>query len=76
MMDEAELSVVESDGVCETFLPSDYKDIIGRAVDPTASPRLLFTFKKQLYLWLPDNSIIIDNGTNVKKFVINNMLYS
>ncbi|CAL5321946.1 hypothetical protein CsSME_00000087 [Camellia sinensis var. sinensis] len=53
-------SAAESDGVWETFLPSDYMDIIGRAVDPTPSSPWS---KKQLYLWLSDNSLIIDNGT-------------
>ncbi|CAL5363103.1 unnamed protein product [Camellia sinensis] len=53
-------SAAESDGVWETFLPSDYVDIIGRAVDPTPSSPWS---KKQLYLWLSDNSLIIDNGT-------------
>ncbi|KAI8031806.1 F-box protein PP2-B1 [Camellia lanceoleosa] len=53
-------SAAESDGVWETFLPSDYMDIIGRAVDPTPSSPWS---KKQLYLWLSDNSLVIDNGT-------------
>ncbi|XP_028102455.1 putative F-box protein PP2-B12 [Camellia sinensis] len=52
-------SAAESDGVWETFLPSDYMDIMG-SVDPTPSSPWS---KKQLYLWLSDNSLIIDNGT-------------
>ncbi|KAL7201967.1 hypothetical protein ACSBR1_033620 [Camellia fascicularis] len=53
----------ESNGVWETFPPSDYKDFIRRAVDSSSFLGLLFTSKKQLYLWLFDNSLIIDNGT-------------
>ncbi|KAF5959294.1 hypothetical protein HYC85_000503 [Camellia sinensis] len=65
-------SAAESDGVWETFLPSDYMDIIGRAVDPTPSSPWS---KKQLYLWLSDNSLIIDNGT--KNFIFcNNSIMS
>ncbi|PSR98854.1 F-box protein [Actinidia chinensis var. chinensis] len=52
-------SAAESDAVWEKFLPRDYDDIVARAVAPP--PR--FDSKKQLYLWLSDHPLIIDNAT-------------
>ncbi|KAI8539461.1 hypothetical protein RHMOL_Rhmol09G0184800 [Rhododendron molle] len=58
-------SAAESDAVWERFLPSHYKDIITRAVDfPNLTPSSSsFASKKQLYLWLSDHPLLIDQGT-------------
>ncbi|KAE9451174.1 hypothetical protein C3L33_16909, partial [Rhododendron williamsianum] len=57
-------SAGESDAVWERFLPSHYKDIITRAVDfPNPTPSSPFASKKQLYLWLSDHPLLIDQGT-------------
>ncbi|KAF7131510.1 hypothetical protein RHSIM_Rhsim09G0130600 [Rhododendron simsii] len=59
-------SAAESDAVWERFLPSQYKDIITRAVDfpnLTRSSSSSFASKKQLYLWLSDHPLLIDQGT-------------
>ncbi|KAK6915262.1 Phloem protein 2-like, partial [Dillenia turbinata] len=52
-------SAADSDGVWETFLPSDYRLIISRAVD---SSSLDFSSKKELYLHLCDSPLLIDGG--------------
>ncbi|XP_031274048.1 F-box protein At2g02240-like [Pistacia vera] len=54
-------SAADSDAVWEKFLPSDYREIISGS----ASPLLLTTnvSKKDLYLHLCHNPIIINNGT-------------
>ncbi|KAA8538880.1 hypothetical protein F0562_025572 [Nyssa sinensis] len=54
-------SAAESDAVWGRFLPSDYHDILGRAVD--SSQPLVFTSKKDLYFRLCDHPLIIDKGT-------------
>ncbi|XP_059628694.1 F-box protein PP2-B11-like [Cornus florida] len=53
-------SAADSDSVWETFLPSDYQDLIGRASD---SSRPVFASKKELYLRLSNHPLIIDGGT-------------
>ncbi|KAG5532816.1 hypothetical protein RHGRI_027190 [Rhododendron griersonianum] len=62
-------SAAESDAVWERFLPSHYRDIITRAVDfPNLTPSSSsFASKKQLYLWLSDHPLLIDQGTKIKK---------
>ena len=60
-------SAAESDAVWEKFLPHDYDDIVARAVAPRPPH---FDSKKQLYLWLSDHPLIIDNATKVKLLVI------
>ncbi|KAK6917114.1 Phloem protein 2-like [Dillenia turbinata] len=54
-------SAADSDAVWETFLPSDYKDIISRAFDFSSSS-LIFESKKDLYLRLCDSPLLIDDG--------------
>ncbi|TMW96596.1 hypothetical protein EJD97_007122 [Solanum chilense] len=54
-------SAAESDAVWERFLPPDYYDIISRFIDGPDS--LNFGSKKDLYLYLCDNPILIDGGT-------------
>ncbi|KAL6957434.1 hypothetical protein U1Q18_046802, partial [Sarracenia purpurea var. burkii] len=66
-------AAAESDVVWERFLPCDYKDIIARTVDPSPFSPLPFTSKKQLYLWLSDHPLIIDQGTKVKLVEINSI---
>lgn len=56
-------SAAESDAVWERFLPPDYYDIISRSIDGPDS--LNFGSKKDLYLYLCDNPILIDGGTRV-----------
>uniref|UniRef100_A0A5B6Z146 Putative F-box protein PP2-B10-like n=1 Tax=Davidia involucrata TaxID=16924 RepID=A0A5B6Z146_DAVIN len=54
-------SAAESDAVWERFLPSDYHDILARARD--SPPSVSFSSKKELYLGLCDQPLIIDKGT-------------
>ncbi|XAR48351.1 hypothetical protein NMG60_11031154 [Bertholletia excelsa] len=54
-------SAAESDSVWEQFLPSDYKDLISRALYPP--PPQSQSTKKLLYLWLSDNPLVIDHGS-------------
>ncbi|KAL2468556.1 F-box protein PP2-B1 [Forsythia ovata] len=56
-------SAAESDAVWERFLPPDYRDIISRSIDGPDSLLAKFRSKKELYLQLCDNPIIIDGGT-------------
>lgn len=58
-------SVCESDTVWDRFLPSDYRDIISRAVDGPDSLLANLHSKKDLYLHLCDNPILIDGGRKV-----------
>lgn len=58
-------SVCESDTVWDRFLPSDYRDIISRAVDAPDSLLANLHSKKDLYLHLCDNPILIDGGRKV-----------
>ncbi|KAI3448626.1 hypothetical protein Pfo_005291 [Paulownia fortunei] len=55
-------SASESDTVWDRFLPSDYRDIISRAVDGPDSLLAKFHSKKDLYLHLCDLPILIDGG--------------
>ncbi|KAI3448624.1 hypothetical protein Pfo_005289 [Paulownia fortunei] len=55
-------SASESDTVWDRFLPSDYRDIISRAVDGPDSLLAKFHSKKDLYLHLCDQPILIDGG--------------
>jgi hypothetical protein len=68
-------SAADSDAVWDTFLPSDYKDIIARSVNSDANSStqkpLAFTRKKDLYLHLCDHPLIIDAGT--KSFSLDKM---
>lgn len=52
-------SAAESDMVWERFLPSDYRDILARAIIP-----LKFSSKKELFFQLCD-SIVLDGGRKV-----------
>nr|DAD23888.1 TPA_asm: hypothetical protein HUJ06_025351 [Nelumbo nucifera] len=52
-------SAADSDYVWERFLPSDYKEIISRAVDPLG---LDFASKKELYFRLCNDPILVDDG--------------
>ncbi|KAL4596012.1 hypothetical protein ACB092_12G133200 [Castanea dentata] len=52
-------SAAESNGVWEKFLPSDYQAIIAQS---SSSDSLNFSSKKQLYLSLSDNPILIDGA--------------
>ncbi|XP_043703760.1 F-box protein PP2-B10-like [Telopea speciosissima] len=58
-------SATDSDSVWERFLPSDYKQILSSLVSP--SP-LVFSSKKDLYLHLCDNPVLIDKG--IKTFAL------
>ncbi|KAJ4968494.1 hypothetical protein NE237_015195 [Protea cynaroides] len=53
-------SVVDSDAVWERFLPSDYQQILSLSVSPFP---LVFSSKKELYLHLCNNPVLIDKGT-------------
>lgn len=57
-------SAAQSDDVWERFLPPDYRDILGRSADGIKLLRSSMS-KKQLYLHLCDNPILIDGGTKV-----------
>ncbi|XVE84773.1 hypothetical protein DITRI_Ditri17bG0039500 [Diplodiscus trichospermus] len=54
-------SAANFDTVWERFLPFDYKDIISNAYLPVENFGSLS--KKELYFYLCNNPIIIDNGT-------------
>ncbi|KAK6917108.1 Phloem protein 2-like [Dillenia turbinata] len=54
-------SAADSDAVWEKFLPSDYEDLISRAVDFSSS-WLNFESKKDLYFRLCDSPLLIDDG--------------
>lgn len=54
-------SAAESDAVWDRFLPPDYYDIISRSVD--GPDTFAVGSKKELYLYLCDNPIVIDGGT-------------
>ncbi|KAM3730765.1 hypothetical protein ACB098_12G110800 [Castanea mollissima] len=53
-------AAAESNAVWERFLPSDYKDIIARS--SSSSESLNLCSKKQIYLSLSDNPILIDDS--------------
>ncbi|XP_042032178.1 F-box protein PP2-B10-like, partial [Salvia splendens] len=55
-------SASESDAVWARFLPSDYRDLISRALDGGDSLLTKFRSKKDLYLHLCDHPIVIDDG--------------
>lgn len=66
-------SAAESDSVWERFLPSDYQELIARSVDCGDSCRKIppsFASKKELYLYLSDNPLIIDGGAKVIDLII------
>ncbi|KAL2468557.1 F-box protein [Forsythia ovata] len=56
-------SAAESDAVWERFLQPDYRDIISRSIDGADLFLAKFRTKKELYLHLCDNPILIDGGT-------------
>ncbi|KAL2468558.1 F-box protein [Forsythia ovata] len=56
-------SAAEYDTVWERFLPPDYRDIISRSIDGADLFLAKFRTKKELYLHLCDNPILIDGGT-------------
>ncbi|KAL3631655.1 hypothetical protein CASFOL_024639 [Castilleja foliolosa] len=55
-------SASQSDTVWDRFLPSDYRDLIKRAVDGSDSLLAKSNSKKDLYLHLCDHPILIDGG--------------
>ncbi|KAL7083963.1 hypothetical protein ACP275_14G195500 [Erythranthe tilingii] len=55
-------SACESDTVWDRFLPSDYRDIISRAVDGPDSLLADIHSKKDLYIHLCDHPLLIDGG--------------
>ena len=55
-------AAAESNAVWERFLPSDYQAIIARS---SSSDSLNFCSKKQIYLSLSDNPILIDDNKKV-----------
>ena len=63
-------AAAESNAVWERFLPSDYQAIIAQSSSSSSSTDSLnFSSKKQLYLSLSDNPILIDDN---KKVLANN----
>nr|GMD32045.1 F-box protein PP2-B10-like [Ipomoea batatas] len=54
-------SAAQFDAVWERFLPLDYRDLISRAAH--SGDLLAFASKKDLYFYLCDHHIIIDDGT-------------
>ncbi|KAK4353588.1 hypothetical protein RND71_025782 [Anisodus tanguticus] len=54
-------SAAESDAVWDLFLPPDYRDIICRSSDGPDS--IVFSSKKELYMYLCDHPFFIDGGT-------------
>ena len=56
-------AAAESDAVWERFLPSDYQAIIARS---SSSSSFNYSSKKQLYLTLSDNPILIDDSKKVR----------
>ena len=52
-------AAAESDAVWERFLPSDYQAIIARS---SSSSSFNYSSKKQFYLTLSDNPILIDDS--------------
>ncbi|XAR48856.1 hypothetical protein NMG60_11031821 [Bertholletia excelsa] len=50
-------AVADSDLVWEALLPPDYRDVLSKSAFPVA-----FTAKKQLYLGLADNPILLEGG--------------
>nr|XP_023923943.1 F-box protein PP2-B10-like isoform X2 [Quercus suber]XP_023923944.1 F-box protein PP2-B10-like isoform X3 [Quercus suber] len=61
-------AAAESNAVWERFLPSDYQAIIAQS---SSSDSLNFSSKKQLYLSLSDNPILIDD--NKKSFFLDKL---
>ncbi|KNA17543.1 hypothetical protein SOVF_079020 [Spinacia oleracea] len=53
-------SAADSDAVWENFLPSDYREILGRSDDGVSLLDSLS--KKELFMHLADNPILIDEG--------------
>lgn len=60
-------SAAESDVVWERFLPSDYQQFFCRADD---LPDISFASKKDLYLFLIGNPLLIDANTKVILFLL------
>lgn len=61
-------SIADSNAVWERFLPSDYLQLISRAVPAahqTIRQLLASSPKKKLYLFLCDHPLLIDDGTMV-----------
>lgn len=61
-------SASQSDAVWARFLPSDYHNLISRAVDGSDSLLAKFHSKKELYLHLCDHPIVIDGGRKVCRY--------
>ena len=57
------LSAAESDALWESFLPSDYREIIARSSEPF--PWHHFSSKKELFFTLSDSHLLIDGGKKV-----------
>ena len=57
------LSAAESDALWETFLPADYREIIGRSSESSA--RQDFSSKKELFFRLCNSPLLIDGGKKV-----------
>ena len=57
-------AAAESNAVWEKFLPSDYQAIVARS-SSSSSDSLNLTSKKQIYLSLSDNPILIDDSKKV-----------
>ncbi|XP_042502881.1 F-box protein PP2-B10-like [Macadamia integrifolia] len=55
-------SAADSDSVWERFLPSNYRQILSSSSVLSASPSV-FLSKKELFLHLCDNPVLIDKGT-------------
>ncbi|KAL3523400.1 hypothetical protein ACH5RR_016234 [Cinchona calisaya] len=55
-------SAAQSDDVWERFLPPDYRDVLGRSAEGIKLLRSSMS-KKELYVRLCDEPILIDNGT-------------
>ncbi|XP_050254495.1 F-box protein PP2-B10-like isoform X5 [Quercus robur] len=60
-------AAAESNAVWESFLPSDYQAIIAQS--SSSSDSLSFSSKKQLYLSLSDNPILIDDAKKQSFFL-------
>lgn len=60
-------SIADSNAVWERFLPSDYRQLISRAVPAhgTIHQLLASSPKKKLYLFLCDHPLVIDDGAMV-----------
>ncbi|MCD7451616.1 hypothetical protein HAX54_012878 [Datura stramonium] len=63
-------SAAESDSVWANFLPSDYQSIISASLTPVPD----FLSKKDLFVYLCRNPLLIDGGRKVKENEIGNVI--